>query len=54
MGAWKPSRRQRMAPGSWLLTGAGSRILLLDGLLALPLSRPTEDLDFGVMVREMG
>lgn len=35
----------------WLLTGASSRVLLLEKLLGLPPGKATEDLDFGVMVR---
>lgn len=35
---------------SWLLAGAGGRILLLENACGLPTGRATMDLDFGVMV----
>jgi predicted nucleotidyltransferase len=34
----------------WMVTGAGSRILLLENVYGLPRGKATEDVDFAVMV----
>lgn len=34
----------------WMVTGAGGRVLLLEGVYGLPHGRATQDIDLGIMV----
>jgi predicted nucleotidyltransferase len=34
----------------WMVTGAGGRVLLLEGMYGLPHGRATHDIDLGIMV----